>query len=66
MSKKQLRRQEEEQQRQLRDEDTVEILQRKTVKDLIAPAGIDASNIDHMEILIALLLIFFVLKNFLC
>ena len=27
------------------------ILRRKTIKDLIAPAGIDASNIDHLEII---------------
>ena len=40
----------EELQRQL-SEDKVEILQKKTVKDLIAPSGIDASNIDHMEII---------------
>ncbi len=52
MSKKnKLRNQEEEQQRQLKDREEVEILQRKTVKDLIAPSGIDASNIDHMEII---------------
>ena len=53
MRKKKLKNLEEEQQRQLRDreEEKIEILQRKTVKDLIAPAGIDASNIDHMEII---------------
>ena len=51
MSKKQLRSQEEEQQRQLKAEEKTEILQTKTVKDLISPAGIDASNIDHMEII---------------
>jgi len=27
------------------------ILKKKTIKDLIAPAGIDASNIDHLEII---------------
>jgi len=27
------------------------ILKKKTLKDLIAPAGIDASNIDHLEII---------------
>ena len=27
------------------------ILHRKTIKELIAPAGIDASNIDHLEII---------------
>ena len=28
-----------------------DILRKKTIKELIAPAGIDASNIDHLEIL---------------
>ncbi len=28
-----------------------EILRKKTIKDLIAPSGIDASNIDHLEII---------------
>ena len=27
------------------------ILRKKTIKELIAPAGIDASNIDHLEII---------------
>ncbi len=45
---------EEEQQRQLNDytrPDEYEILKKKTIKDLIAPSGIDASNIDHLEII---------------
>ena len=33
-----------------RDED-VTILRKKTIKELIAPSGIDASNIDHLEII---------------
>ena len=41
----------EEQQNQLNTAPKAELLQKKTVKDLIAPAGIDASNIDHMEII---------------
>lgn len=42
----------EEQERQLREtEPKSELLRKKTVKDLIAPAGIDASNIDHLEII---------------
>ena len=52
MSKKQ--RREEEQQRQLSDytkPDEFEILKKKTIKELIAPSGIDASNIDHLEII---------------
>ena len=52
MSKKKQR--EEEQQRQLNDytrPGEYEILKKKTIKDLIAPSGIDASNIDHLEII---------------
>lgn len=52
MSKRKQR--EEEQQRQLNDytrPDEYEILKKKTIKDLIAPSGIDASNIDHLEII---------------
>ena len=52
MSKKQ--RREEERQRQLNDytkPDEFEILKKKTIKELIAPSGIDASNIDHLEII---------------
>ena len=52
MSKKQ--RREEEQQRQLSDytkPDEFEILKKKTIKELIAPSGIDATNIDHLEII---------------
>ena len=26
-------------------------LRRKTIKELIAPSGIDASNVDHLEII---------------
>lgn len=48
--KKSKQLQEEEKLKQL-NEDGIEILQKKTVKDLIAPSGIDASNIDHMEII---------------
>ena len=32
-------------------EQKYEILKKKTIKQLIAPAGIDASNIDHLEII---------------
>ena len=44
----------EEQQRQLNDytkPDEYEILKKKTIKELIAPSGIDATNIDHLEII---------------
>ena len=52
MSKKQ-KLQEEKLQEQLRElqEDEVKILKKKTIKELIAPSGIDASNIDHLEII---------------
>lgn len=49
--KKKLKNQEEEKQRQLRENAESEILHKQTVKDLITPSGIDASNIDHMEII---------------
>lgn len=53
MSKKQkqaeaLRRQQESLSMQ---EPEYDILRKKTIKELIAPAGIDASNIDHLEII---------------
>ena len=32
-------------------EEKYEFLKQKTIKQLIAPAGIDASNIDHLEII---------------
>ena len=50
MSKK---RQREEEQRQHSDytkPDEFKILKKKTIKQLIAPSGIDATNIDHLEI----------------
>ena len=44
-----------ERQRQLSDDytnpDEYRILKKKTIKELIAPSGIDASNIDHLEII---------------
>ncbi len=52
MSKKKQR--EEEQQKQLNDytrPGEYEILKKQTIKELIAPSGIDASNIDHLEII---------------
>ncbi len=51
MSKKQ-KLQEEELQNQLKDyQEDVKILKKKNIKELIAPSGIDASNIDHLEII---------------
>ena len=52
MAKKQ-KQQEEDLQDQFREyrEEDVSILKKKSIKELIAPSGIDASNIDHLEIL---------------
>ena len=33
------------------EEDNIKILKRKTIKEMIAPSGIDASNIDRLEII---------------
>ena len=53
MSKKQRKQQEENLQSQYNDyrEEDVRILKKKNIKELIAPSGIDASNIDHLEII---------------
>lgn len=44
-----------EKQKQLNNDytkpDQYQILKKKTIKELIAPAGIDATNIDHLEII---------------
>ncbi len=32
-------------------QDEIEVLRKKTIKELIAPSGIDASQIDHLEII---------------
>ena len=46
---------EQERQKQLKNDytnpDEYQILKKKTIKELIAPSGIDASNIDHIEII---------------
>ena len=41
----------EEEKKQLNNPEEIEILKKKTIKELIAPAGIDASKIDHLEII---------------
>ena len=55
MSKKKKQREELERQKQLRNDYTnpgeYQILKKKTIKELIAPSGLDASNIDHLEII---------------
>ena len=50
MSKKKLKKQEdlENQHEEVRES---RLLKRKTLKEIIAPSGIDASNIDHLEII---------------
>ena len=48
------RQKEREQQKPLNDytrPDEFKILKKKTIKELIAPSGVDASNIDHLEII---------------
>ena len=53
MAKKQKQQQEENLQNQFNEyrEEDVRILKKKNIKELIAPSGIDASNIDHLEII---------------
>ena len=52
---KKKQKKEEQQQEQLRNDytrpDEFKILKKKTMKELIAPSGIDASNIDRLEII---------------
>ena len=51
MTKKQKQKQqEEEDQAQVMNNETL-YLKKKSIKELIAPSGIDASNIDHLEII---------------
>ncbi len=52
MKKSRKKLQEEEKRRQLiREEEQPGRLKKKTIKELIAPSGIDASKIDHLEII---------------
>ncbi len=53
MGKKQKREQEKYQMQNSlqQNEPEYDILRKKTIKELIAPSGIDASNIDHLEII---------------
>ena len=53
MFKKKRKQQEEELQRQLsmNNPSNIGILRKKSVKELIAPSGVDASNIDHLKII---------------
>ena len=44
-----LKRQEEQENQHKKQENS--FLKRKTLKEIIAPSGVDASNIDHLEII---------------
>ena len=48
MRKKQVEEQEDQEKQ---PEEVNKFLKRKTIKEIIAPSGIDASNIDHLEII---------------
>ena len=41
----------QEEQKKIHEETVSEIFKKSTIKDLIAPSGIDVSNIDHLEII---------------
>ena len=45
------KQQEEEKNQQQNNENETQLLKRQSIKELIAPSGIDASNIDHLEII---------------
>ena len=51
MKKKIKKQLEEEKERQQNKQEEVGFLRGKTIKELIAPSGIDASKIDHLEII---------------
>ena len=45
------KKQEHQMSNDYRSDEDVTLLRKKTIKELIAPSGIDASNIDHLEII---------------
>ena len=49
--KKKLKLQKEEEQNQINKVEETGFLRKKTIKEMIAPSGIDASKIDHLEII---------------
>ena len=51
MRKSKRKLQEQEMQRQLMNSEEPGILKKRTIKEIIAPSGIDASKIDHLEII---------------
>ena len=51
MSKKKLKNLEDQENQFEEQKEVIKFLKRKTIKELIAPSGIDASDIDHLEII---------------
>ena len=51
MKRHQKKQKDLDQSREYRDERVSNILRKKSIKELIAPSGIDVSNIDHLEII---------------
>ena len=51
MFKKQKKQLQEEEERKLTNSEDNQLLRKKTIKELIAPSGIDASKMDHLEII---------------
>ena len=51
MKKSKKKQLEEERERQYKNNEETAFLRAKTIKELIAPSGIDASKIDHLEII---------------
>ena len=51
MFKKQKKQLQEEEERKLTNNEDNQLLRKKTIKELIAPSGIDASKMDHLEII---------------
>ena len=45
------RNQKEEEKQEQNEEEQYTVLHKRTIKELIAPSGIDASNLDHLEII---------------
>ena len=45
------KKQKEVEEKQQQQNESEKVLRRKTIKDVIAPSGIDASSIDHLEII---------------
>ena len=46
-----LKKKKQEQEEQVVNKPKTNLLKRTTIKELIAPSGIDASSLDHLEII---------------